>query len=84
MTNLNAASASWNRRGPHRKMHPNNYPTVICRAGSNITDTVCVRRHIGDTYLLAKRFHGTNESVYVLDTAQLDFDIQVNSWSQGS
>ena len=52
--------------------------------GSNITDSVVFGGTIETLTFWADDFDGVAESDIVLDTAELDFEIQVNSWTLGS
>ena len=62
--------------------------TIIRRSfaerGSNITDAVVFGGTLETLTFWQDDFDGISESNIVLDTAELDFDIQMNNWSQAS
>ncbi len=62
--------------------------TIIRRSfaerGSNITDAVVFGGTLETLTFWQDDFDGVSESDIVLDTAELDFDIQMNNWSSAS
>jgi hypothetical protein len=57
---------------------------TFAERGSNITDTVVFGGTLETLTFWQEDFDGVSESNIVLDTAELDFEVQVNPWVLGS